>query len=420
MEATPRTRYLDGLRGLAALQVILHHTYLTVYPLDQGVYPTGLTKLATSSMMISGLGVTVFIVLSGYALSMSAHRRGWALPGGTMPFLRRRARRLLPVYYVVLAVSLVLGLTVLSEETGAHWDISVPFSGLDVLGHLLVLQDVIGQPYAINHPLWSIALTFHLYLLFPVLLACAVRWGIGRVAVWALALTTPIAVAAFMTPGSVLILRQLQFVGVFAAGMATLAIVRADGVVTVRGRERRPPWPALAVVLFMVWAAAPLNHLNHVPFALGVCCLLVALGTGESHPPAADARVARHRLDGGRVAEPVPHPRAHRPWRVAHGAAARGTRCRRHPDPRPPPPAGGRGVTARRLAVSPVRRAAPGAAGAGARPAGRHRTRRRACLLSLRRRREHTVPRLGIDRLSVRLTMCVTRSHHLERLWITL
>ncbi len=284
MEATPRTRYLDGLRGLAALQVILHHTYLTVYPLDQGVYPTGLTKLATSSMMISGLGVTVFIVLSGYALSMSAHRRGWALPSGTKPFLRRRARRLLPVYYVVLAASLVLGLTVLSEETGAHWDISIPFSGVDVLGHLLVLQDVIGQPYAINHPLWSIALTFHLYLLFPVLLACAVRWGIGRVAVWALALTTPIAVAAFMTPGSVLILRQLQFVGVFAAGMATLAIVRADGVVTVRGRERRPPWPALAVVLFMVWAAAPLNHLNHVPFALGVCCLLVALGTGGLIP----------------------------------------------------------------------------------------------------------------------------------------
>lgn len=281
MEAVARTRYLDGLRGLAALQVILHHTYLTVYPLDQGVYPTGLTKLATSSMMISGLGVTVFIVLSGYALSMSAHRHGWTLPSGTMPFLRRRTRRLLPVYHVVLAASIVLGVTVLSEETGAHWDISVPFTGVDVLGHLLILQDVIGQPYAINHPLWSIALTFHLYLLFPVLLACAVRWGIARVAVWALALTTPLAVAAFMTPGSVLILRQLQFVGVFAAGMATLAIVRADGVVTIHGRERRPPWPALAVVLFIAWAVAPLNHLNHVPFALAVCCVLVALGTGR-------------------------------------------------------------------------------------------------------------------------------------------
>lgn len=284
MPVAPRQRYLDGLRGLAALQVILHHTYLTVYPLNQGVHPTGLTKLATSSMMLSGLGVTVFIVLSGYSLSMSAHRRGWALPDGTIPFLRRRARRLLPAYYVVLAVSIVLGLTVLREETGAHWDISVPFTGIDVLGHLLVVQDVVGNPYAINHPLWSIALTFHLYLLFPVLLACAVRWGIGRVAVWGLALTTPLAVAAFMNTGALLILRQLQFVGVFAAGMATLSIVRADGVVTVGGRERRPPWLALAVTLFVVWAVAPLNHLNHVPFALGVCCLLVALGTGSLIP----------------------------------------------------------------------------------------------------------------------------------------
>ncbi|MGK2937020.1 MAG: acyltransferase family protein [Solirubrobacteraceae bacterium] len=383
VEAAPRTRYLDGLRGLAALQVILHHTYLTVYPLDQGVYPTGLTKLATSSMMVSGLGVTVFIVLSGYSLSMSAHRRGWALPGGTMPFLRRRARRLLPAYYVVLAVSIVLGLTVLSEETGAHWDISVPFTGVDALGHLLVAQDVIRQPYAINHPLWSIALTFHLYLLFPVLLACAVPWGIGRVTVWALALTTPIAVAAFMTTGSVLILRQLQFVGVFAAGMATLAIVRADGAITIRGRERRPPWLPLAIVLFVVWVAAPLNHLNHVPFALAVCCLLVALGTGRLIPL---RRLLEWRGMVWTGVVSLSLCLIHAP--IVHGCGSR--RCGprawrgRHPDARAPAAARGRGVVARGLADCPA-------------PGGRSRS--RVGLLTWFRPARHTVARLVIDRL---------------------
>lgn len=282
--AAARTRYLDGLRGLAALQVVLHHTYLTVYPLDRGIYPTGLTKLATSSMMVAGLGVTVFVLLSGYALSMSAHRNDWRLPRGSSHFLRRRARRLLPAYYVALGISIVLGLTVLTERTGSLWDQSVPFDGLDVVGHLLMTQDIVGYPYAISHPLWSIAVTFHLYLLFPLLLVCVVRWGITRVAMWAIVISAPIGIAAFTDTTAGVLFRQFQFIGVFAAGMATLAIVRDDGVLTWQGRARRPPWMGLAIGLFLLWAIAPLNHLNHVPFALGVCCLLVVLGTGGAVP----------------------------------------------------------------------------------------------------------------------------------------
>ena len=279
-----RTRYLDGLRGLAALEVVLHHSYLTVWPLHFDVAPTGVTKLATSVMGVGGLGVSTFVLLSGYALSISAHRNGWTLPQGWAAFMRRRARRLLPAYYVALLLSIVLALTLLSERTGSLWDISVPFDGLDVVGHLLMTQDLVGYPYAINHPLWSIAMTFHLYLLFPVLLACAVRWGIGRVAIWALALTTPIAIVAYSDTNAPVLWREFQYVGVFAAGMATLSVVRAGGVVTVRGRSRRPRWVALAVALLVVWAAGPLNHLHQVPFALAICCLLVALGTGGALP----------------------------------------------------------------------------------------------------------------------------------------
>lgn len=284
MAPAQRTFYLDGIRGLAALEVIQHHVYLTAYPLDRGIHPTGLTKLATSSMMVAGLGVTLFILLSGYALSLSAHRHGWTLPNGSTPFLRRRARRLLPAYFVALFISIPIGLTVLSERTGSLWDQSVPFDVVDVASHVLLVQDVIGYPYAINHPLWSIALTFHLYLLFPLLLACAVRWGIGRVALWTVLITTPIAVAAFRDTTAPVLLRQFQFVGVFALGMATLSVVRAGGTVTLRGRTRRPPWVALAAALLVFWAAAPMNHLNQMPFALAVCCLLVALGTGGLAP----------------------------------------------------------------------------------------------------------------------------------------
>ena len=40
-----RQPFLDGLRGIAALYVVLHHAWLQAWPI--GSAPTGLTALAT-------------------------------------------------------------------------------------------------------------------------------------------------------------------------------------------------------------------------------------------------------------------------------------------------------------------------------------------------------------------------------------
>src|SRR5215203_1884331 len=97
----PRLAFLDGLRGLAASYVVLHHAALLVPP-------SGLTGPATVARFLLRHGhyaVAVFIVLSGYCLMLPVARDPLGrLPGGTLAFFGRRARRILPPYYAALVL----------------------------------------------------------------------------------------------------------------------------------------------------------------------------------------------------------------------------------------------------------------------------------------------------------------------------
>jgi peptidoglycan/LPS O-acetylase OafA/YrhL len=275
-----RERYIDGLRACAAIHVLLNHCFLEVYPSEFGVRPTGVMHI-TREMSVSGLGVAVFIVLSGYSLAMSVHRDGWRLRDGTRAFLRRRARRLMPPYYAALLITLVLSSTVISKQTGTHWDSAVPFDARDVIGHLLLVQNVVGDPYTISHPLWSIAMTWHVYVAMPLILIAVRRWGVVATAAVAIVVTTAIAVGSGHNQQVVLLFRALQLFGLFTVGLAALAVSRADGVLTVQGRELRPPWTLIGVTWLAIWLVA---RVNHVPFGIGVACLIVAMSQGGARP----------------------------------------------------------------------------------------------------------------------------------------
>jgi peptidoglycan/LPS O-acetylase OafA/YrhL len=279
--AGSRERYLDGLRALAALHVVFSHTFLEIYPQEFGVRPHGLLRIATYEMSISGLGVALLVVLSGYSLGLSARRDGWRLRDGKAAFVVRRARRLVPPYMVALALSLLLSATLLSQQTGTHWDASVPFSATDVVAHFLLLQDVLGDPYTISHPLWSIAVTWHIYLAFPLLLWAVRRFGLLRTA------AVIVVVTSFITVGThgqntLLAIRTVELYGAFMVGLAALELTRRGGVVTWRGRTRRPRWVAIAVILSL-WSGL-VNDDNHTLLYLAMACLMIAVGSGGARP----------------------------------------------------------------------------------------------------------------------------------------
>ena len=82
---------LDGLRGLAALYVVLFHCWLLAFP----GFPRNSGPFWLGWLMYGRLAVVFFLVLSGFSLALSPARKGWQ-QGGVARFLRRRAWRILP------------------------------------------------------------------------------------------------------------------------------------------------------------------------------------------------------------------------------------------------------------------------------------------------------------------------------------
>lgn len=251
----PRLDYLDGIRGLAALYVVLFHAMLEVTWRDGG---RSLPHMVRWMVPVTGhgyLAVVVFIVLSGYCLMLPiARSTDGQLPAGLANYLRRRARRILPPYYVALALSLViLAFTPLGQPSGNRFDYALPaFSPATLLSHLALVHNWDGDwVRRINPPHWSVALEWQIYFLFPLLLLPLWR-RFGIVAAFA------VGAGVGMLP-EFLGFKELEMsspwlVGVFALGMAAAFINHSDREGE-RHMLRRLPWYWLSPLLWLMVVA---------------------------------------------------------------------------------------------------------------------------------------------------------------------
>src|ERR1700761_1299292 len=156
---------LDGLRGLAALYVVVNHVFLRTFP----GYPADNAPFWAGWFIYGRFAVLVFIVLSGFSLALSPARHGWRLDG-IAAYARRRARRILPPYWAALAFSLLVAWLVVPQ----------PFRGvpdlMSVLVNGLLGQNIVGAPTP-NAAFWSIAVEAQLYILLPLLLLLVRKRG---------------------------------------------------------------------------------------------------------------------------------------------------------------------------------------------------------------------------------------------------
>ena len=162
--------FLDGLRGLAALYVMLGHMYLSQFGM---VARPGLRGFAFNWLLYGHLAVDVFIVLSGFCLAIPVAQSGH-IKGGPSEFLRRRARRILPPFYASLLLFVVL---LLLRHLAEHTH-GLPFTMKGLVVNALLLQDLFPElDMQFNPPFWSVAVEWKIYFLFPVLLLVWRRSG---------------------------------------------------------------------------------------------------------------------------------------------------------------------------------------------------------------------------------------------------
>jgi peptidoglycan/LPS O-acetylase OafA/YrhL len=275
---THRVVGLDGIRGLAALFVVMNHIFLRAWP----GYPVDHAPFWAAGFIYGRFAVIVFIVLSGFSLGLAPARYGWRI-GSLTTFARRRAWRILPPYWAALGFSLVMTWGVLAQPGWPRPD------GKSVVVYGLLLQDAVPAA-APNRAFWSIAIEAQLYVLLPVLLLIVRRVSAtAMVCVVAAVVVSAGAVGTHWAPMSDALLRFTPDLAVlFAVG------VFASGIVTASERTRTRPWPIWALaaatpVVALIWAKGSTwtdEHLFWVDLAWApaIAGLLVAIATGRPHP----------------------------------------------------------------------------------------------------------------------------------------
>jgi peptidoglycan/LPS O-acetylase OafA/YrhL len=182
----PPTRIdsLTGLRGLAALGVFAFHAWLLGHTPDPAPGVPVLSQALDWLLRNGWSGVDVFFTLSAFLLALPfarATRSGAPLPAWR-PYLRRRCARILPAYWLQLALVLAAALA------GLAWGAATPAwpGWSSMLAHALLWLNAWPRIEPLFGHWWTLPVEFGFYLLLPVLAhAFAPRrwpWLLGLVA----------------------------------------------------------------------------------------------------------------------------------------------------------------------------------------------------------------------------------------------
>ncbi len=235
VSSSRRLVYLDGIRALAALYVVVHHIYITVYP----GYPRNTGPWYLGWLMFGQFGVAVFIVVSGFSLALVPARHDYELTGGLRRFFSRRAWRILPPYWAAIVASVLLVMLV-----NVRMEDHVQVRG--VIVNFFLIQDIV-RGVSPNGAFWSIAVEWQLYFLFPLFLFARRHLGSaataigGAIGVWVVFL-----VATHVHAFNRLLHLTPQFAAVFIFGIVAAQATRPNAPL------RRIPWTWLAIAVSLL------------------------------------------------------------------------------------------------------------------------------------------------------------------------
>jgi peptidoglycan/LPS O-acetylase OafA/YrhL len=160
---------IEGLRAFAACSIVVYHCWLLASPTEA----PSLGPVSRTVIPNLPVGVTLFFALSGYLLYRpfaAALIRAEARPSVSV-FLRNRALRIFPAYWVILLVSaLILGTVYVREspfDLGTGGLLHRP--GTFFATALLVQNYSPSTYFSGIGPAWSLAIELAFYLTLPLL-----------------------------------------------------------------------------------------------------------------------------------------------------------------------------------------------------------------------------------------------------------
>lgn len=259
-----RLRYVDGLRGIAVLTVVLFHGGMHSAPLTAGqAKPLGF-------LLRQGChGVDLFFILSGFCLAYPAlaqlHVSGRA-NFRIAAFAARRAVRILPPYYAAIAAFAALGFTFLAFNVRFPDAMSSAALSTAAIVKQALFLDSDGT--FLNGSFWSLAVEFRWYFLFPLVL---LLWNRTPKAFAGIALAAVIAQAT-----------RMQSVDLFFLPLFMLGVVAAD--IYVRGvpvQKYVLPAACVSTVLALIISGNPNWYFYEKgPFwGVAAFCAVIAAGS---------------------------------------------------------------------------------------------------------------------------------------------
>lgn len=151
---------VDGLRAIAVLAVIFYHAG---FGLAGGGF----------------VGVDIFFVISGYLITGIVYRELAAGEFSLLRFYERRARRILPALFVMLAATLVAGWFLLSPGQLKGLSQSTVAVAAFVSNHYFLMKTGYFSPTASELPLlhmWTLSVEEQFYVVLPLFLMLLMRF----------------------------------------------------------------------------------------------------------------------------------------------------------------------------------------------------------------------------------------------------
>jgi peptidoglycan/LPS O-acetylase OafA/YrhL len=166
---------VDGLRAFAALWVLIFHIKQST--------SFQLSEIPVIDLLLSDgyAGVSLFLVLSGFCLYLPfAHDRVGRFRASS--FFVRRCYRVLPAYYLALAIAVAIKIVV---YTWLGTGVLTPSElGWHIFTHITFSYTFFPETfYSLSGAFWSLGLEWHLYAAFPFILWGARNIGFNKTVV---------------------------------------------------------------------------------------------------------------------------------------------------------------------------------------------------------------------------------------------